>query len=74
MFDNVSSFYISFFVSSAQALDLVEKEPDQAMIPYSQLVKFEKYIQQQDDYGELSSYLKKCQIRLWEELNAVLTK
>jgi translation initiation factor IF-3 len=60
-------------------LDLVQTAPDQAMTPYIQLVKFEKYINQQSEdkreqYKELSAHLKKSQIRLKEELDAVLTK
>lgn len=46
------------------------------MLPYTQLVKFEQYIHQQskDQYKDLSLHLKKSQIRLKEELDAVLAK
>lgn len=58
----------------SQALQLVQTKPDQAITPYIQLVKLEKYIEQQDQYQELSAHLKKCQMRLKQELNEVLTK
>lgn len=66
-------------IYSSQALDLVQTAPDQAMTPYIQLVKFEKYIHEQsaetgEQYKKLTAHLKKCQIRLKEELDAVLTK
>ncbi|GAA5814535.1 hypothetical protein MFLAVUS_008032 [Mucor flavus] len=59
---------------ASQALQLVQTKPDQAITPYIQLVKLEKYIEQQDQYQELSAHLKKCQMRLKQELNEVLTK
>lgn len=59
-------------------MDLVQTEPGKAMTPYIQLVKFEKYVYQQsmdqEQYKDLSLHLKKSQIRLKEELDAVLTK
>lgn len=61
---------------SSQALNLVQTEPDKAMIPYIQLVKFEQYIhlQSMGQYKDLSLHLNKSQIRLKEELDAILTK
>lgn len=59
-------------------MDLVQTEPGKAMTLYIQLVKFEKYVYQQsmdqEQYKDLSLHLKKSQIRLKEELDAVLTK
>lgn len=64
--------------TSSQAMDLVKTQPDQAMIPYHQLVKFERYIKdqslEQQHYKSLSEHLAKSRMRLWEELDAVLTK
>ncbi|KAI7890852.1 TIP-1 family-domain-containing protein [Mucor mucedo] len=61
---------------SSQALTLVQTEPDKAMTPYTQLVKFEQHVNQQsmDQYNDLSLHLKKSRIRLKEELDAVLAK
>lgn len=63
---------------SSQALSLVKSEPEKAITPYIQLVKFEKYIQQQssdnEKHKDLSAHLKKTQIRLGEELDQVLSE
>lgn len=62
--------------NSSQALNLVQTEPETAIIPYTQLVKFEKYIsdeaEQHEQYNALSKHLQKSRIRLNEELDAVL--
>ncbi|KAI9256240.1 TIP-1 family-domain-containing protein [Sporodiniella umbellata] len=63
---------------SSQALDLVKTDPEGALRPYEQLVKFEQYISNkkivQEKWTDLSDYLKKRQTRLWEELYAVLVE
>ena len=65
-------------IYSSQALDLVQSEPDKAMTPYIQLVKFEAYIQNKSNederYKDLLHHLHKSQLRLKEELDAVLIK
>ncbi|GAA5797912.1 hypothetical protein HPULCUR_003308 [Helicostylum pulchrum] len=59
---------------ASQALQLVQTKPDRAIIPYIQLIKLERYIEQQGQYQELSAHLKNCQMRLKQELNEVLIK
>lgn len=58
-------------------MSLVKTEPEKAIIPYSQLVKFETYIndqfEQNEQYSALSDHVQKSRIRLCEELDAVLT-
>lgn len=55
----------------------MKTEPEQAIIPYSQLAKFETYIkdqsEQHEQYSALSEHVQKSRIRLCEELDAVLT-
>ncbi|KAI8646514.1 TIP-1 family-domain-containing protein [Parasitella parasitica] len=62
---------------SSQALGLVKQEPEKAIIPYKKLVKFEEYISDQarkhEQYSGLAEHLQKSRIRLYEELDAVLT-
>lgn len=58
-------------------MSLVKTEPEKAIIPYSQLVKFETYIndqsEQNEQYSALLDHVQKSRIRLCEELDAVLT-
>ncbi|CEP12104.1 hypothetical protein [Parasitella parasitica] len=62
---------------SSQALGLVKHEPEKAIIPYKQLIQFEKYINEQarkyEQYNGLAEHLQKSRIRLYEELDTVLT-
>ncbi|KAG1106734.1 hypothetical protein G6F42_016631 [Rhizopus arrhizus] len=78
--DNAKSYIKALLVVkelSSQALSLVKTEPEKAIIPYSQLVKFETYIndqsEQNEQYSALLDHVQKSRIRLCEELDAVLT-
>ncbi|KAL9554158.1 hypothetical protein MBANPS3_002958 [Mucor bainieri] len=78
--DNAKSYIKALLVVkelSSQALNLVKTQPEQAIIPYSQLVQFETYIDDQSkqhaQYSALAEHVQKSRIRLCEELDAVLT-
>ncbi|RCI04595.1 hypothetical protein CU098_012657, partial [Rhizopus stolonifer] len=79
--DHAKSYIKALLVASelsSKALQLVQTSPEQAMTPYVQLVQFEQYIDQQatqqPQYVPLHTHLKKSQMRLREELEAVLVK
>ncbi|KAI8993264.1 TIP-1 family-domain-containing protein [Pilobolus umbonatus] len=62
---------------SSQALELVKSQPEQAFTPYTQLVRFEKYLKEQSithsHYQQLANHLHQSQLHLWDELRTILT-
>ncbi|KAI7898065.1 TIP-1 family-domain-containing protein [Cokeromyces recurvatus] len=59
---------------SSQAMELVIKEPQEAITPYKQLLQFESYLEKHAAYKGLYESIKKSRLSLWEQLNDVLTK
>ncbi|KAI8366626.1 TIP-1 family-domain-containing protein [Radiomyces spectabilis] len=75
------SYAKALLVSSelcAQARELVSTDPEAAIAPYVQMVKFSQYIADQAGeqacYEEVKLHLMSSRKQLWEDLNAMLKK